>query len=135
MLVRAIVLINTTALLVLSIKIFQLFVVEREKNKKATNRFIEIKANRRIHRINIDDILFIEGLGNYATYHLINESKITTYGSIKKTLELLPENFIRVHKSYVINKNWIKSFNTNDIEIQDNIIPRGKSVPDDILLV
>jgi len=136
LLLRAVVLINTTVFLVLSLKIFQLFLIEREKNEKLSpNRFLEIKADRRIHRININEILFIEGQGNYTTYHLNDKSKITAYGSIKKALELLPSNFIRIHKSYVINKNEIKSFDANSIEVKDQLIPRGKSVQDDALFI
>ena len=133
MLIRASVLINTTVFLVLSLKIFQLFLMEREKNNNISSRYIEIKADRRIHRINLDDILFVEGKGNYTTYNLSDHKKITAYGSIKKTMEILPSNFVRVHKSFVVNKNKIKSFDANTIQIEEALIPRGKSVKDEIL--
>lgn len=134
MLLRATVLINTTVFLVLSVKIFQLFLIEREKNKKESSKYLEIRADRRMHRVNIDEILFVEGRGNYTTYHLFDKSKITAYGSIKKALEILPSNFIRVHKSYIVNRNEIKSFDVNTIEVKDQLIPRGKSVEDDVFL-
>ena len=134
MLIRAFILINTTVFFILSIKIFQLFVNEREKNEKSMINFIEIKADRRIHRVLLNEILFIKGEGNYTTYHLLSNSKLTAYGSIKKAIESLPKNFIRVHKSYIVNKNEIKSFDTNTIEIQNELIPRGKSVSDDVFL-
>ncbi len=133
MLIRASVLINTTVFLVLSLKIFQLFLMEREKNNNISSRYIEIKADRRIHRISLDDILFVEGKGNYTTYNLSDHKKITAYGSIKKTMEILPSNFVRVHKSFVVNKNKIKSFDANTIQIEEALIPRGKSVKDEIL--
>lgn len=132
MLVRAAVLINTTVFLVLVVKIFQLYLLEREKNYESEN-IIEIKADRRIHRVRPQDILFIEGKGNYTTYQLVNDKKITAYGSIKKALELLPKNFVRVHKSYVVNKHEIKSLDQNTIEIRNHFIPRGKSVTDELL--
>lgn len=135
MLIRASVLINSTVFLVLSLKIFQLFLIEREKNSNLSNKVIEIKADRRIHRVNADDIMFVEGKGNYTTYNLSNDSKITAYGSIKKTLETLPSNFVRVHKSFIINKNKIRSFDANTIQIEDESIPRGKSVNDEVLFL
>lgn len=134
MIIRAGVLINTTVFLVLVIKVFQLYMLEKSKNEEILSNYIEIKADRRIYRIKIDDILFVEGKGNYTTYNFTDNKKITAYGSIKKSMELLPENFIRVHKSYVINKNKIKSFDANSIEIKNTFIPRGKSVNDDVLL-
>jgi len=135
MLLRASILINTTVFLVLSFKVFQLFIIEKEKNEKLSAKYVEIKADRRIHRVNIDEILFIEGQGNYTTYHLLDTSKITAYGSVKKALETLPDNFVRVHKSYIVNRNEIKSFDTNTIDVCGQIIPRGKSAADDVLFI
>ncbi|WP_353778047.1 LytTR family transcriptional regulator DNA-binding domain-containing protein [Winogradskyella sp. 3972H.M.0a.05] len=134
MLLRAMILINTTVFLILSFKIFQLFQIEKRKNEVETAMYIELKADRRFYRINTNEILFIQGKGNYTTYHLQGGSKITTYGTIKKALEELPANFIRIHKSYIANKAEIRSFDTNSIEIKDQFIPRGKSITDEELL-
>ncbi len=133
LLVRAIVLINTTALLVLSVKIFQLWVMESEKKQPIGGEVLEIRSSRRTHRIPIGDILFIEGLGNYVTYHLTGKTKITSYGTIKATLNQLPNNFSRVHKSYIVNKNHIRSYDSMTIDVSNTSIPRGKSIPDEAL--
>ncbi|MGB5817849.1 MAG: LytTR family DNA-binding domain-containing protein [Saonia sp.] len=133
--IRAVVLINTTALLVLGAKLFQLWQIEHEKNRKSGGGVLEIKSNRRIHLVPMEDILYIEGLGNYVTYYLNGNSKVTAYSSVKKALAALPENFVRVHKSYVVNKHHIKSYDTHNIEIQDQMVPRGKSVSEDLFFV
>lgn len=133
MLIRAIVLINTTVLLILSIKIFQLWVRASERNQTFQSEILEIRSNRRTYRIPTHDILFVEGLGNYVTYHLADESKITSYGTIKATLKQLPRNFTRVHKSYIVNKHHIRSYDAITIDVSNNPIPRGKSVSDEVL--
>lgn len=132
-LVRAIVLINTTAILVLALKIFQLWVKESEKNQNLESEILEVRSSRRTHRIATQDILFVEGLGNYVTYHMLDGSKITSYGTVKAALALLPANFSRVHKSYIVNKKHIKSYDTMTIDVNNNAIPRGKSVSDEVL--
>ncbi|WP_411029144.1 LytR/AlgR family response regulator transcription factor [Spongiimicrobium sp. 3-5] len=134
MLVRAVVLINTTVLLVLGAKLFQLWLIEHEKNREVRQEYLEIRSNRRIHRIATDNILFVEGLGNYVNYHLRDKSKVTAYATIKDTLVLLPENFIRVHRSYIVNKDHIKSYDANTIDVENQMVPRGKSVTDEVLL-
>ncbi len=134
MIVRAIILINTTVLFVLSIKLFQLWSIENQKNSSMADEILEIKSNRRMHRIAPADILYVEGLGNYVNYHLSDGTKVTAYGSIKQTLTSLPEFFVRVHKSYIINKHHIKSYDANSIELKNHMIPRGKSVADELLL-
>ncbi|MEX0290994.1 MAG: LytR/AlgR family response regulator transcription factor [Flavobacteriaceae bacterium] len=134
MLIRAIVLINTTVLLVLGVKLFQLWSIENQKNQPGPNGILEIKANRRIHRVSLEDILFIEGLGNYVVYNLQDNTKLTAYGTIKDTLAGLPDFFVRVHKSYIVNKKHIKSYDTSTIAIRNHMVPRGKSVTDQLLL-
>ena len=134
MLIRAVVLINTTVLFVLGVKLFQLWSIENQKNQFSSKDILEIKANRRIHRVPVDQILFIEGLGNYVVYNLEDNSRLTAYGTIKDTLVMLPEYFVRVHKSYIVNKKHIKSYDTSTIAIQDHMVPRGKSVTDQLLL-
>ncbi|MEX0313204.1 MAG: LytR/AlgR family response regulator transcription factor [Allomuricauda sp.] len=134
MLVRAIVLINTTVLLVLGAKLFQLWAIEHEKNEGLETEILEIRSNRKTHRVPFESILFVEGLGNYVTYHLADKSKITSYGSIKSALQVLPDNFKRVHKSYIVNKAHIKAYDAMTIDVQDNSIPRGKSISDEVLL-
>ncbi len=134
MFIRAMVLINTTVLFVMGVKLFQLWVIERERNEQSNEKMLELKANRRIHRVSTGHIVYIEGLGNYVTYHLLDNSKITVYGSVKNTLSTLPKNFRRIHRSYIVNKDHIKSYDLNSVEVQNQFIPRGSSTNDDLLL-
>ncbi|MEO1053293.1 MAG: LytTR family DNA-binding domain-containing protein [Bacteroidota bacterium] len=130
--VRAMILINSTVLFVSAIKISQLWQQEKEKNEQlmaqpsANQDIIEIKADKRIFRIAAKDILYIEGLGNYVTYHL-SDRKIISYISLKEALKELPEAFIRVHKSYVVNRDHISSYNSEDLEVKNAYIPVGRS--------
>nr|WP_299343458.1 LytTR family DNA-binding domain-containing protein [Allomuricauda sp.] len=135
MLIRAIVLINTTVLLILGIKLFQLWAMEHEKNQIANSEILEIRSNRKTHRVPTEKILFVEGLGNYVTYHLDDDSKLTSYGTIKAALEQLPKDFSRVHKSYIVNKRHIKSYDAMSIDVQNKSIPRGKNISDEVLTV
>ncbi|NVK21513.1 MAG: LytTR family transcriptional regulator [Kangiellaceae bacterium] len=133
-LIKASVLINTTVVFVLCIKLLGIieFLLGFTKNQQAT---LNIKSNRKTYLVEKDDILYIEGLGNYVNYYLKNGDKITSYNSIKKTLENLPDHFIRSHKSFVINKKHITSFNQDSIQISEQTLPRSKSLTDNDLLL
>lgn len=134
MLMRAIMLINTTVFFVLGIKLFQLWVVAYEElQEPEAGDTIELRANRRVHRVVLKDILYVEGLGNYVNYFMADGTKITSYGSVKKAQELLPDNFVRVHKSYLVNKARIKSYDASNIQVSDRTVPRGKGVSDEML--
>jgi len=135
---RAIILINSTVLFVSAIKITQLWWLEGDKNNHlqtiiksihSTDRkdeIIEIKAEKRINRIPADELLFVEGLGNYVIYHT-QDKKLISYTSLKQALEELPEHFIRIHKSYLVNMNHVTSYDHEDIEVGGNLLPLGRA--------
>ncbi|WP_062058282.1 LytR/AlgR family response regulator transcription factor [Aquimarina longa] len=131
-LLRAMVLINSTVFFVSSIYILQYYFKEKERNEsslKEGNRVLELKSNKRIYTISEDEIVHIEGLGNYVTYHLIDNTTIVVYSGLHKTLNELSDNFIRIHKSHIINKNRIKSYNKENIElVNGKLLPIGNSI-------
>ncbi len=124
-------LINTTALLLLAVKILFLYFEEKDFNDSPVNPIVEIKSDKRFYKVNANEILYLEGLGNYITYHLKNEKKIISYTSLKKALEKLPSSFKRIHKSYVVNSENLISYNQESIEIkQGKFLPIGNSYKD-----
>lgn len=129
---RAVILINSTVILVLSIYILKHYfklnkrVLDFEEKKPLV---LQLKSNKRIYNINENDVIHIEGLGNYVKYYLKDDSSILVYGSLKQTLKSLSNNFIRIHKSHIINKNYIKSYSNDNIELlEGKIVPIGASV-------
>jgi hypothetical protein len=127
---RSIVLINTTVLLLTAMKIFQMWKRERSKNEATTKEVapLIIRSEKRNHLILPQDIYYIEGLGNYITYYLANDKRLISYNSLKKVEGSLPNNFKRIHKSFIINKNHVDSYSTENVEIRGRILPLGKSV-------
>ena len=94
---------------------------------------IQLKSGSETFHVKIDDIKFIEGLGNYVNVYL-TEKKIATYISLKDFLEKLPaERFIRIHKSYIVSINHIKSFENHQVKLDDKIIPIGKNYRKDFI--
>jgi two-component system, LytTR family, response regulator len=88
---------------------------------------IQIKSGSETHQVKVDDIKYIEGLGNYANVY-VNDEKITTYKSLKDLLDLLPKKqFIRVHKSYIVAVRHIKSFEVYQVKLKNRTIPIGKN--------
>ncbi len=92
-----------------------------------------VKADGQTHRIFTKDILYIEGLKEYVTIHT-PDKKIITLESLKKLIEELPgSDFIRVHKSFIVNLKKVSSHSTHDLTIEAKKIPIGSSYRDDVL--
>ncbi|MBP7463902.1 MAG: response regulator transcription factor [Bacteroidales bacterium] len=95
--------------------------------------FIFIKSDRKYVKINFDEIFFIEGLKDYVIIHTTH-GKYMTAMNVKTIHNKLPEEiFIRTSKSYIINIAHIKEIDGNDVIIQDNKIPIGRSYRDEFL--
>ena len=125
---RSVILINSTALMLLALKILKLYFEERAINQPVHDAAIEVKSDKRYYRLIADDILFLEGLGNYVTYHLKDGRKIISYTSLKKAMGELPDFFIRIHKSYIVNARAVISYDKSSVEIQkERFLPIGNS--------
>ncbi len=133
-LVRSAVLVNTTVVVVAAVKMYQFYLYEKDRNKLAEAATpIAVKANRRTHLLRPDEILYIEGMGNYVTYYLESGEKLVVYSSIKAALEGLPDQFFRLHRSYILNRRHVQSFSAENVIVGDREIPRGKDIPDELL--
>jgi two-component system, LytTR family, response regulator len=86
--------------------------------------FIFVKDGTRLVKVNLSEIKFIKGTREYVTI-VTPGSKIMSLQSMKALEEELPENFIRVHNSFIVNITCINSIAKNEIEIGDEIIPIG----------
>ena len=87
-----------------------------------------VRADYSLVRIHIPDILYIEGLDDYLKIHLENQKTIVTRMTMKGILEKLPpQNFIRVHRSYIVPFSRIESVRNKVISIAGEEIPIGNS--------
>ncbi|WP_047435819.1 MULTISPECIES: LytR/AlgR family response regulator transcription factor [Chryseobacterium] len=91
-----------------------------------TADFLFIKAERRFYKISFSDIKFIEGLKDYVVIHTKQQKLITAMNLKTIHQKISGENFIRVSKSYVVNMNYIDSFDNHNIYIEDSEIPLGE---------
>jgi DNA-binding LytR/AlgR family response regulator len=85
-----------------------------KKEEYGLNAVIHVKQNGNSRILNIRDILFIEADGPYSKIHLKIEV-IVIARTLKSVLEDLGDAFIRNHKTYAVNQLYIKSFNSNQL--------------------
>jgi two-component system, LytTR family, response regulator len=85
--------------------------------------FIFVKTENRLEKINISDILFIEGMRDYRRIHTVNK-RIMTLQNFSELEQIIPSNLVcRVHKSFMVAINKIESIERSRIKISDQIIP------------
>lgn len=87
--------------------------------------YIFVKSDYKTLKINLADILYLEGLGDYVCIHLPGKKVLTLEKMKNLAVSLPPDNFIRVHKSYVVAIDKIDFIERNRIVINDQRLPIG----------
>lgn len=93
--------------------------------------FIHTDTRGKLIKVNIEDIQYIEALGNYVSIQTMQEKILTiiTMKELEEKFKLYPF-IIRTHKSFIINSHKIKGIEGNRISIDKKIIPLGDTYKD-----
>ncbi|HWS60302.1 MAG TPA: LytTR family DNA-binding domain-containing protein [Flavobacterium sp.] len=93
---------------------------------------IFIKVDKKMMKINIDEILFIEGMKEYIKVVTVDKIYITHKSLSSQSEELPSDQFVRIHKSYTIALNKVKSIEGNRIQIHSYTVPIGRNYSKDV---
>ena len=104
-------------------QVIQQLLEEKEKMKKS---FLEIMSNRKIAKIPYDDILYIESLSDYIKV-ITAEDQIISKEKISNLASRLPDIFLRIHRSYIINTERIKHISSDEVMVDDVLLTIGRS--------
>jgi DNA-binding LytR/AlgR family response regulator len=97
------------------------------------DKTIFIKADSKLVQINTEDVLYIEALGNYMRIFTANGQKYTILSTMKDIIsKLSSEDFVRVHRSFIVRIDKIESIEDNYIVINNKQINIGKAYKDDL---
>ena len=104
----------------------------KENSGPAPEKFILVKSEYHTQKIDLNDITYIEGLKDYIKIHLFNSKPVVTLNSLRNMAEKLPsDQFVRVHKSYIVALTRVDSISRNRIIIGDTYIPIGDNFKDE----
>lgn len=101
---------------------------------KGQNEHIVIKSGYDLHRVPLDEILYIESYSEYVHYHLENGNRVTAHQSLSKLAETLPDSFLRVHRSYIVNGSKVSSLKGRELLIHQVSIPVSDSYYEQVKL-
>lgn len=101
---------------------------EKDNNKKILDNHIFININKRLIKINFDEMLVIKANGDYV--NILTKTKTHIVHTTLKSIESkLPKDyFFKCHRSYIVNLKFIDEIEENSLIIKKQIIPVGKSV-------
>lgn len=104
-----------------------------QEQETIKNNYIFVRSDRKMVKINFEEILYIESIGDYIKIFLTDKNVITRENISGVEAKLPKNNFIRTHRSYIASVNKIESFTNEYLEIKNKMIPISRSYRADIL--
>ncbi|MEL7220452.1 MAG: LytTR family DNA-binding domain-containing protein [Bacteroidota bacterium] len=91
------------------------------------NRHLFVKTERKLVRIDLDDLLYVETVGDYSIFKTVDQ-QYTVHATLKSIDERLTSpNFLKVHRSFIVNLDKIKDIEDNNLLIDHKIIPISRT--------
>ncbi len=96
--------------------------------------YFMVKADYKLYRVDYANLIYVEGQSEYVTFHLKDKKRITAYYSLKRLEVELPSNeFVRIHKSYIVSLSYIESVEGNMLSIAGQKLSIGKNYKDALM--
>jgi DNA-binding LytR/AlgR family response regulator len=107
------------------------FATSAPVQRQTLNSFMFVKSEHNVIKVSFQDIYYIEGYKDYVKIFTGGPRPILTILTFRSLEEILPsELFVRIHKSFIISIEKIKSFRRGKVLVQDKHIPIGASYHD-----
>ena len=95
--------------------------------------FIYVKENKKVMKVHLNEILYLEGLSEYVQIYTTNK-RIVTKNSMTNMENKLPDaEFMRIHKSYIVSMSKIQAFTSTSVEIPGKQLPIGRSYKNSVI--
>jgi DNA-binding LytR/AlgR family response regulator len=118
-------------------KYFEVYLKDERLQKEdpliKENNYIFVKADRKMVKIDFSEIMYVESLSDYIQIHTTNNT-ITARETISNIEAKLPTaNFLRIHRSFIVSINHIKSYTNEFIEVSNKALPISRSYKQTVL--
>jgi DNA-binding LytR/AlgR family response regulator len=102
---------------------------------ESSDNYVYFKVDKKMIKTRMEDILFIESIKDYVKVRTA-EKEIITQQKISYLEESLPkEQFIRIHRSFIVNREKIDAYSATDVEVGKFHVPIGRNYKNDVMKV
>lgn len=98
-----------------------------KKQEKADAGYLNIRSDRRSSRLYFDHILYIESMADYILIHLEHGEEVRSKMKISHLERELPVNFVRIHRSFIVNKAKVTSYSRESLELGGKELPISRT--------
>lgn len=110
------------------------FMKLKSLNEDPEPEYVTIKSDYKFNLVNLQDILYVESKDDYVKFILKGNKFILSKMTTNHTQDLLPtHSFIRVHRSFIVNRHYLTSLSAKNVMIAGVSIPIGKKYKDELM--
>lgn len=103
------------------------------KQQQLDQGYFTVRSERKSVRLQFEEVMFIESLADYVRIHTLDGREINTKQKISKLESELPDIFVRIHRSFLVNKNNTSLFTREYVMVGENEIPVGRSYKQNVV--
>lgn len=104
----------------------------KAEKKKFLKGALTVKSDRRNAKIQYDDIEYLESMGDYVKIKTTGTETVITRERISHLDKALPSNFLRIHRSYIVNTDKIDYFSKTEIQVNGITLPISRTYKDNV---
>lgn len=104
----------------------------KDKENSRLRSSMYVYSDKKNVKVYFDDIFYIESIKDYVRIHT-REGNVISKDTISRYADLLPKNFLRIHRSFIVNIEKIDAFTQHDVEIGAKELPIGVSYKKKVL--
>jgi len=111
----------------------QAIVSLEERQAQLENGYFTIRSNRQTVKVHFDKLVYVESLDDYIKLHLEGGEAHMSKEKISRLEESLPDNFLRIHRSFLVNSRKISSFTRENVVANGNELPISRTYKKDVI--
>lgn len=106
--------------------------LKEEKEKQEVGSFV-VRENRVNRQLLYSEVLYIESLADYVKIHLLNGQTVQTKEKISTLAQKLPDPFLRIHRSFIVNRNAISTFSKETVTVNNQELSISRTFKERVL--
>ena len=107
-------------------------ITDEQKISESEDAFIFLKADKKMLKVKLNDVFYIESLKDYIRVKTTDGSFVT-HQTLTHITNLLPGNkFVRIHRSFTISLEMVAAINGNSLEIMEHLLPIGRNYQQEV---
>lgn len=106
-----------------------------EKQSMLDRGYFTVRSQRQTSRIRFDELLYIESLADYIQFHMEDGTQVTSKEKISHMEKVLPDGYIRIHRSFIVNRAKISKYSREFVILGETELPISRSYKQEVVKV